>query len=206
MPTPNFYTHGGKTQHITDWAKELGISFSALYSRLDRGWSFDDAIKVKPRKWASLHNRFLAAVTFEPNTGCWLWCGYTSAAGYGQIGTGKARGTIYAHRYSYEHFKGHIPDGLYVLHSCDQPACCNPDHLSVGTHADNMAQMNERDRRAKAHPNARGELNHEAKLTEAAVKDIRSGRMSIAAFATLYGVNTRTVECAAKRKTWKHVP
>lgn len=83
--------------------------------------------------------RFEAKVMPEPMSGCWLWVASTNRCGYGQINMG-LRPEL-AHRVSYEHHVGPIADGLHVLHSCDTPACCNPEHLFLGTHMDNMADM-----------------------------------------------------------------
>lgn len=67
----------------------------------------------------------------EPNTGCWLWCLTRNAKGYGRV---EYRGkTVAAHRLSYELHRGPIPAGMLVCHTCDTPACCNPDHLWLGT-------------------------------------------------------------------------
>jgi hypothetical protein len=80
----------------------------------------------------------------EKGDGCWTWNGSIGSAGYGQIYyNGKVSK---AHRVSYEINKGPIPDGLWVLHECDNPACVNPDHLHVGTAQDNSDEKIKRGR------------------------------------------------------------
>lgn len=71
----------------------------------------------------------------EPNTGCWLWCGYLDKVGYARTARGRA------HRVFYRHHKGDIPDGMSVLHRCDTPACVNPDHLFLGDTVTNVRDM-----------------------------------------------------------------
>ena len=70
---------------------------------------------------------------------CWLWLRHRQNKGYGFVKWhGRPR---LAHRIAYTLTYGPIPDGIEVMHICDTPACCNPSHLRLGTHADNMADM-----------------------------------------------------------------
>jgi hypothetical protein len=80
---------------------------------------------------------------------CWLWLGQRHKRdGYGLI-KGTTNQPLRAHRVFYTIFNGEIPEGMVVCHSCDTPACVNPDHLWVGTHADNQRDKTQKGR----HPN-----------------------------------------------------
>lgn len=124
---------------------------------------------------------------------CWLWTGSKTHNGYGMLRTSDS---ALAHRVSWEIHNGVIPEGMFVCHHCDNPPCVNPDHLFLGTHADNMRdgvmkgrflntgsgnrKLNEhqvRDIRAKhAAGQNRTQLGHEYGVTRWAITDIVSRR------------------------------
>jgi hypothetical protein len=136
--------------------------------------------------------------------GCWLWQGGLSTDGYGRIRQPGKRSKVLAHRFSYARHYGPIPDGLWVLHRCDVRACVRPDHLFLGTHADNM-----RDKVTKGRqPSTRGEKNPRAKLTAGQVLLIRERHRqgeSRDALAQAFGVTYETVAMIVRRATWTHL-
>lgn len=148
-------------------------------------------------KQLTIEERFWGKV--QKSEGCWTWNGGRDAQGYGAF---KATRMEKAHRYSWELHFGKIENGLLVLHRCDNPPCVRPDHLFLGTHNENMADMVAKGR------NRRGERQHMAKLT---ARDVREIRVAIEqgetheAIAARYGVCRANVSQIACGNIWKHV-
>jgi hypothetical protein len=138
--------------------------------------------------------------------GCWEWMGSTKN-GYGQF---ECHGLRFlarksskrgSHQVSYEAFNGHIPKGQVVRHTCDNSLCINPDHLILGTQADNVADREARGRRKGIN----GEMIGTSRLTAAQVLEIRASDLSYAQLAEKYGVDKSTIYCVKTGKSWKHL-
>lgn len=91
----------------------------------------------------TLKDKILQNVSVKDN-GCWIWLGSITNAGYGQMRHGTKMVSV--HRTSYEVFKGKVPDGLDIMHTCDVKRCANPEHLEPGTKTQNMVDAYERGR------------------------------------------------------------
>lgn len=140
---------------------------------------------------------------------CWWWRGCLTYSGYGQIkNSGKM---VRSHRLSYElHHPLTKPIDdikLCVLHSCDNPKCVNPAHLSLGTHQDNMTDMANKGRATGAsHP---GEKNPNSKLNEQQVIEIRNryanGGITLKQLSNEYGGSITTISSIITRKRWAHL-
>jgi len=139
----------------------------------------------------------LAVIAEGDGQGCRDWPGWRNAKGYGQMGhEGRVRQV------------GHVvmelsgrprPAGLSQLHSCDRPSCAAPWHLRWGTNAENRAESVLKGRTSK------GEHRPQAKLTESAVREIRTSSATLATLAEKFGVGVPTVQKARLGHTWRHV-
>lgn len=148
--------------------------------------------------------RYADRVTPGEPDACWEWTGAVASRGYGHT---HFRGEhVYAHRAAYESIHGvGSADGLVVRHKCDNPPCCNPAHLLIGTHKDNMADMWERGRANRVF----GEDTNTAVLTEAQVLEARKlarGGMPIARLVERFGTYHSNMTSAVTGGTWKHLP
>jgi hypothetical protein len=127
---------------------------------------------------------------------CIEWEGYRERKGYGK------RGNRYAHRMAWEEAHGPIPDGMCVCHTCDNPPCVNIEHLFLGTHADNMTDMVTKGRSQK------GEVNSQARLTEADVRAIRSAPRRPGVYAELmqrFGLSYHHIHRIRSNRRWTHI-
>lgn len=154
------------------------------------------------RKTKPVEERFWAKV--QKGEGCWLWTGWFSNRGYGQIKLG-GRGTssMHAHRLSYILVNGPISDELNVCHKCDNPSCVRPDHLFLGTQKENVA-----DSCAKYRMHY-GVSHALAKLNDCDIRNIREqyvkGGVSQEALAKFFAVAQTLISGIVRGKRWPHV-
>ncbi|MGF3025568.1 HNH endonuclease signature motif containing protein [Methylobacterium aquaticum] len=146
-----------------------------------------------------LQNKISDRSKVDPSTGCWLWQNCRNRKGYGHIGhNGK---TYLAHRLSYIAFVGDIPADMLVCHKCDRPACVNPDHLFLGTHADNVA---DRDSKGRHNP-CKGFKHGRTKVTPEIIRSIRKDIRAQHVIASAHGVSEITVNRIRRGHRWGDV-
>jgi hypothetical protein len=157
----------------------------------------DGRLSLTPRQFARFILKFSTPVDVD---GCWLWTANTCSEGRGTVTV--ARETYLASRVSYETYVGHIGQGLRVCHSCDNPGCVRPDHLFLGTAADNSSDMVAKGR------SPRGERHGSARLSATDVVAIRSARARGARVMDLareHGMSKTQVSNICRGKRWRHV-
>lgn len=137
-----------------------------------------------------------------PFCDCHLWTASTNKFGYGKLAVGNNSWT-FAHRFSYELNKGEVPEGLCVLHTCDNPACVNPEHLYLGDYKQNAVDREQRQRGNHAF----GEKHGRNKLSVDSVRKIRkefqTGKFSFRQLGKIYGVDGKTVADIVHNKLWQ---
>ena len=144
--------------------------------------------------------RIISAIEIDAKSGCWLWRRSCNNYGYGYLHSHGKRHA--AHKVAYELYNGPIQKGLLVCHRCDTPNCVNPEHLFLGTPADNQKDMKLKKR------STIGERNPLAKLTEDKVVEVfklhKSG-MQQKDIAAMFNVSRATISLVVSRKNWGHV-
>lgn len=174
----------------------------------------DKTRKGEPMQFVSRHQKYIqlwerfwskVLITADGNQ-CWLWTSSNDGRrGYGHFNiNGKPEK---ANRIAWQYPNYVIPDGLFVLHSCDNPRCCNPKHLFLGTHQDNMDDMLQKGR--KVVTPIFGKRHGLHKLTMSQVKEIReqfaTGKYSKAELARSMNVDPKTIANIINNVIWKTV-
>jgi len=138
---------------------------------------------------------------------CWEWLGAKKSTGYGNVRINKKY--LLAHRVSFELTHGEIPGKFIICHVCDNPGCCNPAHMMLGTVKSNCYDMIMKNRHQFTKNKAVGERNHNTKLTTADVIEIRRiyslKILNQYQLASKYGVAQSSIGAIIRNKTWRHV-
>lgn len=172
--------------------------------------------RVLARGWCGLHyqrwsihgspswhpptftERFWAKV--DRSGECWAWTGYRMPSGHGLFGRGgRGNGMALAHRVSWELHYGPIPEGMKVCHHCDHGWCVRPDHLFLGTQADNLADMRAKGRGRGA---PRGSAHPKSRLTEAQARYIKGSGRTLRDLAAEYGVSATSIRHIKIGRSW----
>ncbi len=153
------------------------------------------------RNWPNVFDRLFDNAMVQDN-GCWEFTHNQNRKGYGRL---RYKGqSCSAHRVAYILCVDDIPDGIFVLHKCDNTACVNPKHLYLGTHQDNMTDRNLKNRQARL----KGMDCGGSKLTDSEVLQIRQyllEGLTQRTIARKFDVSQNTIMCINTRKTWSHI-
>ena len=158
------------------------------------------------RTFRPLPERFRKKYSVNPESGCWEWLGSLGPSGYGQISMrteDRKRYRVYgAHIASWMIHRGDIPDGMCVLHACDNPGCVRPDHLFLGTTKDNALDKVSKGRARGA---KRGESHHFSKLSSCDIVTIKADAGSGSDASRRFGVSRSTISRIRRGMAWKHL-
>jgi len=176
-------------------AVKRGMCNRHYRSALEKGIiSRKRAIGVTIQDRLNFHSQYI------PETGCVEWTGTRHPeTGYGSITIN--RKSVSTHRAAWEAANGSIKSRMHVLHKCDNRICVNPDHLFVGTNADNVADMDAKGRRISV----KGEEKWNAKLNDELVRSIRKDCRTARQIADELGVGKTIIGLVKQHKIWRHV-
>lgn len=201
----------GAEPHIVDGMgrREAAAADDVRRARL---WLDSMAPSAIPGASSSFEARLWAHVSKDGPTlpgmasPCWMWTGTRRPDGYGVVGiASKATGLIRVHRAVWLLENGPIPDGLFACHRCDNPQCCNPAHIFLGTAGDN-ARDKEAKGRGSPPPVRRGLANNKAKLAPWQIEEIMTSTRSGADLAREFGVIRGSVNQIRKRRGYTGTP
>ena len=157
------------------------------------------------KQWPSAKDRLLNLCRKSSETSCWEFVGGHTRKGYGKLWHNGGMKT--AHRVAYEILVGPVPEAKFVLHRCDNPSCLNPDHLFIGTHQDNMADMRMKGRGASER-RLRGSKSPQSKLNEECVLQIKlrlAKNEQCSVIAKDFNVDRTLISLIKRGKVWTHV-
>lgn len=151
------------------------------------------------QKGNRVQDNFWDTAEYITETGCLIWMRGDNAQGYGRVCFDGRQ--YHAHRIAWSLINGPIEIGKYILHHCDTPACINPRHLFIGTHADNSRDMVKKGRGA----GTKGVSHNKAVLTDSQILEIRGSDVKNVVLCKKYNVHHSTIARVRRGDTWSHV-